>query len=650
LHSFSPTFTNELRAGWNRRVDDRPIGNYSWPGLDAFPNLSFNDLGLTIGPNSNYPQSNRSNTYQLADNASIVKGRHTIRFGYDGRKLNITNFFVQRQRGDYIYNSFERFMLDVTPEFAERSAGGFPFIGNLLSHYAYANDEWRVKPNLTLTLGVRYEFVDVPAGAKSQELNALASVPGLLEFRAPKPTYTDFTPRVGIAWSPGNSGKTSIRAGFGMAYDQVYQNLGTNSLPPQYFTTIDAHIERPDQPNFLANGGIKTEARPITSPSQARALTSSFIPDQVRPYSLQWNVGVQRVLANDYTLEVRYLGSRGVHLPYQVQMNRPAGVTADRNLPLYFSRPSQAQLDALTLTRSQLQVGSVNDPLVKAGFTSTITTFLPVGNSSYHGLATQLNKRFSRGFQFTAAYTLSSLIDDSTAALNSTVTTPRRPQDFANLRAERAHSALDHRHRASVGWLYTTPWYNNSSNWWMKNLVGNWTFSGTYIAETGSWATFRSAADSNLNGDNAGDRTVFNPNGDRRLGSGTTALTNSAGQTVAYLANNPNAAWVAAPQGVLPNAGRNLVRFPMINNVDAALGKRFSFGEGKFFEIRGEFYNALNHPQYIPGFASIINPGVGLTQTAVANALIPTNTNFQRWDLAFASNARLGQIVARIQW
>lgn len=652
FHTFSPAITNELRGAYLRNVDGRPIQNVSFPGLDAFPNLNFNDLGLNIGPNSNYPQSSRSNTFELIDNLTWTKGRHTLKFGYDGRKLNISSFFVQRQRGDYQYSTLERYLNDITPEFAERSVGGSPFIGNLVSHYGYANDDFRLRPNLTVNLGVRYEYVGVPTGAQEQALNNLASVPGLIVFNAPKATHNDWAPRVGLAWSPGTSGKTSIRAGFGMAYDQIYQNLGTNSLPPEFFTTLDAHITQPSAPNFLANGGISGAAQPITSAAVARKLTSSFIPDQVRPYSLQWNLSYQRVLWNDFTVEARYLASKGVHLPYQVQLNRPAAAYAGHSLPTYLQAPTQAQIDALPLTLGDLKNSAPANPYTAAGFTSTITTFQPQGNSTYHGLALQVTKRFSRGLQFLSAYTWSHAIDDSTDALFSSVTSPRRPQDFNNLSPEKADSALDHRQRFTTSWVYDTPWMKTSNNWFAKNLIGNWLLTGTYIAETGTWATPRSGIDSNLNGDNAGDRTVLNPSGIANVGSGVTPLCRTgancavANNAVAYVAVNPNARYIIAGAGVLPTAGRNTLRLPGINNFDLSLGKKFNVTESKFFEFRAEGYNAFNHPQYVPGFPNVANLRSRTTGGAVS-FLLPDNATFDRPDLAYQSNSRFMQLVAR---
>ena len=449
-----------------------------------------------------------------------------------------------------------------------------------------------------------------------------------------------------------------MRAGFGMNYDQVYQNLGSNSLPPQFFSTVNIDRTQPVVQGFLAKGGIPSNAVGGTlTPATARAATSSYIPDQTRPYSLQWNLGLQRVFRQDYTLEVRYLGSRGVHLPLQVRINRLAGVTSpERSLPLFTERPTQAQLDALTLTRADLNPPV--HPLQAAGFTNNITSFQPLGNSTYHGLASQLTRRFASGLMFTGAYTWSHNIDDSTATLASTVLTPRRPEDFFNLRRERGSSALDHRHRASLSWVYETPWSKGSSSWLVKNLVGNWLISGAYIAETGTWGTVRSGQDANLNGDNAGDRAVINPAGDPLVASAVTPLCRSAvvpvncrpdrtpAGVVGYLVNNPSARYFQAHEGVYANGGRNTFRLPMINNVDMAIAKRLNFGERKLFEFRAESYNAFNHPQYTAGFPSIGNlrSRSGTSDTLLLQA---NSVTFGQADKAFQSNARVMQLVAR---
>jgi hypothetical protein len=344
---------------------------------------------------------------------------------------------------------------------------------------------------------------------------------------------------------------------------------------------------------------------------------------------------------------VRYLGSRGIHLPFQNIINRRAGLATGQGLPVYLARPTTAELDSLTLTRESLAIGV--HPLNTAGFNANITAFEPRGNSSYHGLASQVTKRYSKNFTMTGAYTWSKNIDDSTAALNSTVLTPRRAYDFESLRQERANSALDRRHRLSATWVYETPWLRGSHNWAAKNLVGNWIFSGSYIAETGAWATPRSGVDVNFNGDNAADRTYINTAGNANVGSATIALLNSAGRTVGYLATNPNARYIAVGPGGLVNAGRNTLRLPGINNFDVSFGKRINFAEAMLFELRAEFYNALNHPQFTAGYPSAGNARPRTTGAA-QNMLLPQNAFFNRPDLAFQSNARAIQMVARFQF
>jgi hypothetical protein len=583
------------------------------------------------------------------ENLNWIKGGHTLKFGYDGRDSISPQHFIQRERGDYDYYNLNSFLNDVVPEdLAERNLGSTSYYGNQWAHYLYANDNWRIRPNFTLNLGLRWERTGVPEGMNLQKLNSISTVPGLITFGAPKTANKNFAPRVGIAYSPGKSGNTSIRAGLGMAYDVIFDNVGSTAYPPQLSATFDAG----DYPNiftapFLAHGGIypgSIAAGGTLTQAQARAATSSYIFDQKLPYAIQWNFGVQHVFHKDWTVEARYLGTRGVHLLVQNQLGRTARVTADRNLATYLQAPSQAALDALPLTLNDLLSTSNNPIYGPLGFTSKITAWPPIGNSSYNGLALQLNRRFAKGFQMIGAYTWSHNIDDSTATHFSTYLTPRREEDFRNLRLDKASSALDRRQRLTLSGLWEMPFFKDSPSWFAKNVVGNWRFSGSYTAETGELVTAQSSIDSNLNGDTAGDRTIINVAGDPHQGSSVTALTNSAGDIVAYLASNPNARYIQAGKGAYANAGRNTIGTPGINNIDASLAKKFNITESKMIEFRAEAANLFNHPQYTTGYID----SVRLTsQTSTRAFLVPGDAHFQDWTSVFPSSARSMQLVLR---
>ncbi|MEP6715104.1 MAG: carboxypeptidase regulatory-like domain-containing protein, partial [Terriglobia bacterium] len=488
-------------------------------------------------------------------------------------------------------------------------------------------------------------------------LNSIASVPGFLTFGVPKAQTKNFVPRIGFAYSPGTDGKTSIRAGFGMAYDVLFDNIGILSLPPQLSTTADVTniTGTPINSNFLANGGIKpnTTVSSALTAAQARANTAAYVPDQKLPYSIQWNLGVQHVFANNYTFEARYLGTRGIHLNVQTRINKRTVVTPTNSLPTYLSQPSEATLNSLPLTLNGpgglASISNIVPAFAANGFTNgAFVVDAPIGWSTYHGLALQLNRRFSNGLQFQSAYTWSHLIDNSTADFFTTYLTPRRPQDFQNLSADRSTSALDRRHRFTFAAYYESSWFNHS-NWVAKNLLGNWTFSPIYTYESPEYATVQSATDSNLNGDSAADRTIINPAGQDGTGSGVKALTNAAGYTVAYLATNPNARYIKAGSGAFANGGRNTLPGRPIDNVDLNLLKNFSYGERYKLQFAGTLFNLFNHAQFIPGFPGRVdNPNVLNTGGAIRNYLTPGNAHFNDPEYVFSSNPRNIQVSVKL--
>ncbi|HEY6181375.1 MAG TPA: carboxypeptidase regulatory-like domain-containing protein [Terriglobales bacterium] len=702
-HTFTPSVLNEFRVGFNRYLNQLPDGNFKYPGLDAFPNLILLDLGgngLQIGPDSQAPQFTIQNLYQFVDNVSWTKGAHTLKFGGEYRWYISPQSFTQRQRGDYNYNSTQLFLEDFSPDnFGERSQGSITYYGNQKAVYWYVNDNWKLNSHLALNLGLRYEYTTISSSESQQALNKISDAPSIivpgsvnqpLLFDKPRAPKNNWAPRVGFAYSPGSSGSTSIRGGFGLAYDVLYDNIGILAVPPQIGQTNDVADLNSPTPGFLAKGGLSGGGSGIAvlSKTDARAGTSNWIPPDVKwPYSINWNFGIQHSFAKDFTAEIRYVGTRGVHLDVQDRINRRSLVTPQAFLPTFLQQPSQGDLDALTNTLASLRApGSMlpeySTALAPDPFGVNIVADTPYGSSIYHGLQTQLNRHFHNGLTLQAAYTFSRTIDNSTADFFTTSLSPRRPQDFQNFNAERSVSPLSRTHRLTVAAVYDLPFFRND-NWMMRNIVGNWSFSPVYTYESAQWATVQSAVDSNLNGDSAGDRAILNPAGVRGTGSDVTPLCKSGmpggvfcGENdfdpangppgpgnfdsrpflVAYGANNPNAQYIVAGPGARATVGRNTLATRPTNDFSLSTYKDVNITERVKFRLGAQFANLLNHPQYIPGS----NPGQGLgvndvtsfitgpNSTSYLNYLTPGNAIFNNPKAVFASNARTIALVGKI--
>jgi carboxypeptidase family protein len=679
FHTFSPSISNEARLGYMRTGFTLVVGKQTFlPTLDMFPNITMDDLGLNVGPDPNAPQYGIQNMYQLTDNLTWIKGSHTLKFGGEGRKYISPQKFIQRSRGDYEWGTLSDFAWDQDPlqdgVFAERSFGNSGYSGDQYAIYWYANDIWKVTRNLNLNFGLRYEYTSTPYGWTQQALNSVADAPGVITFGSPQAPKNDYAPRVGFAYSPGTDGRVSIRGGFGLAYDVLYDNIGVLARPPEIGSTVDCPTTC-TQNAFLANGGIPFQnLSGITMLDQAtaRATTASYLPNKVKyPYGESWSLGIQKVFGNDWTAEIRYVGSRGVNLNVQNRLNIQAPVTASNTLPTFLGGCDATcqGLQNSPTAAGQLTLAGLESisPFVPAydaaGFNQAfIVGFMPYGASSYHGLQAQLQHRMTKGLYFQGAYTYSHMLDNATADFFSTVIAPRRPQDFRNLPEERGNSVLDHRHRFTMSLVYDTQWFNHSSSWLAKNLLGGYEITPVYIYESGQWATLQSGQDSNLNLDNAGDRVMFNAAGVGNRGSDVTAITNQSDDVVGYYANDPTARWVRAGAGVFATARRSVFASPAINNLDLGVSKGVKLGERVEFRFGVLAVNVLNHPQYTTGFASQAD-SVSAASTGQRNVLIPKastlasqnqganffpNGIFGNFKAAFGSNARSVALNAKV--
>jgi hypothetical protein len=434
-----------------------------------------------------------------------------------------------------------------------------------------------------------------------------------------------------------------FRAGFAMNYDA--NAYGELPIFAPRLTTLLYTNNLTTTPGFFGGTYFNSPTTNIFSPSitpdQARALTTTFIPDQKLPYTIQWSASWQQSVFHRFVLELRYLGVHAVHLPIEGVLNQTPRVTATQNLPVYFSAPTQAQLNSLPTTLASLEARP-NNPLASSGFTSPITMVTPQGSSMYHGLAVQGSQRFSGGFQFLAAYTWSHLIDNVGTPFFSGLPT----YDSFEHVISRDSSIYDHRQRGTLTWLWDVGALGSGGFKWYRDIVANFNISGTYIYETPSplpvLGGFNGAFGSLL----GAPGVVVNPSGIAGVGSGVSPLTNSQGQTVAYLANNPNAQFISGAPGMFTNGGR--VSFPglrPINDFDLSAVKRFGIRDRFNFEIRGDFYNILNHPQFTPGELN----NIGLPpQTQTFAYLMAGSAAFGNPEAALSNHPRMLQLALRL--
>ncbi len=652
---------NDFRLSYSRNGQGWAVP----AAFSNFPNAKIDELGLNVGPEDNSPQGGVQNTYQVLNNLSYIIGKHQIKGGVEYRNTISPSDFLPRARGEWDYATMGEFINDLIPtgsNGALRGAGSGFFAGNQQSIYWFLQDDVKVAKNLTLNLGLRYEFTTNPRDASLQTLNSIATLPGVFDFRKPETDKNNFGPRIGFAFSPessggivgkifGGPGKSSLRGGFAIAYDVNFQNLVTLQLPPQLQTEQNPNMTcaAANAPawcatgkGFLAGGGLLQFNSPPTTQADARAATQALIVDQVAPKTYTWTLSLQREFAKNYVLELRYLGTRGQNLPIQVRLNAISVFEKHPELaiPTYLTNSAVPATVALTAPSVQ-DFWNASDLRYSAeGFVGGLVSAFPgVGNSIYHAGSVELKRRFSKGLFMMANYTWSRTIDDSTNELFSSLVNPRRPQNPYNLKNERGLSALDMPHKFSLSWSYEIPRFF-SSNSFANKVVDGWQISGSYLAQTGQPITALAGQDANGDFDAAGDRALLNPNGSgltgtrvnyvmRNPSTGKTSIVTSVADdgsddvnVVGYVAANPNAKFVVAMPGTPDDGkrvGRNTIRSLGLNNWNASILKKFKVQEEKEFEFRAEFFNAFNHRQYSLGLPSYEQSTDNATSSTYAN-------------------------------
>ena len=523
------------------------------PNSTCQPDITLNDLyGVdTTGVADN--QTQKQSSYQVRDNLSWVRGKHTFKFGGEYNHFIAPQFFLPRSVGDYAYSSTSEFVNDQVPDVrALRNAGSGYFLGTQSLIAGFIQDDFKVTPRLTLNLGVRYEFWTNPVGDEEWTKNAISDVPGVITFKKPGTDRNNIAPRVGFALDPTGSGKTSIRGGFGVNYDVKFQNFDSISLPPQLQSELDTGSACTLTPTpswcssgsgFLAGGGLPQAYIPPTGQAEARNLTSAYIPDAVLPKVLAWSLGVQHELYKNATVEVRYLGTRGLELPVQYRRNfisyfdaggaaLPTYLDASQ-IPATYSANTPTDTTFYNFVFNQELAGlgpfgpsnpvpglTSNTPNIwgQYGFFGNVTAYDPLGSSIYHAGSISFNQRASHGFLINASYTYSHTIDDATNEFNTSQLNPRRSQDTNNLGDDRSNSDLDVRNKFSLGVVYQLPKVAGE-NHFLKALANGYQLGTVFYAQSGQPVTILSGVDSNGNVDAAGDRVVFNSHGTGNTGS-----------------------------------------------------------------------------------------------------------------------------------
>lgn len=674
----SPQVVNELRAGYRRSILALTVPSLKLPGgLDVFPNFIIEELnGLEIGPDGNAPQSSFTNAYQITDTLTYSRGRHSIKVGADYRWWIAPTLFLPRERAEYRYSGLDAFVKDLEPDnLALRGVGDGSFAGNQKAIYLFFQDDVKVSPRLTLNLGVRYELSTNPRDDKKQLLNSAADLtsptnPGLppLVFGVPKKDTNNFSPRIGFAWDVFGDHKTSIRGGFGIAYDVIFQNLPLLQLPPQLQQELGvdqacAFASPPawcaTRTNFIRDGGLPGTFVPQQlSVDDARAGTQGLIVDTVAPVSYTWSLSLQRQFGNAWAVEGRYVGTRGLRLPVQIRRNIRQVPPDNLFLPTFFSASDVPATVSLAASSAETFSDAAVRPYAADGFLSNVTAFDPIGSSTYHGGSIEVTRRLSglgragNGLFLKSGYTYSKAIDNSTNELFTSQVNPRRPEDPNNLRNERGRSVIDHTHKFSLAVIYELPRYAGTS-WFAKGFLNQWQVSATYIAESGQPVTALSFEDANGNRDAAADRAILNPNGvgltatdvssvcrDSVTGATSIVFPDNcdAADTVGYVANNPSARYVQALRGARTTVGRNTLTSAGINNTNLGIFKTTSLGESRLIEFRADFLNVFNHPQPILGSGNI-NLATDNAINGTGLAFVGDNPDFQRPENLFSTGA-----------
>jgi hypothetical protein len=598
----SNNLVNEFRVAYQRLGT---VTNAEDPTSQEIPSIEVNQLGLigfnaaasrtAIGLAVNLPQFRFNNTYQILDNLSWTKGKHSTKFGFDFRRVQVKSFFFPTIRGRLAYATLDSLVNDV----AIASAVNKPVPGgqeiqyyNWYDYFFYAQDEWRIRPNFSLSFGLRYETPGNSIGSlASLNQNILAANGNnqVFAFNPPNRDMNNFQPRFGFNWRPdfGDDGvlgwitggdKLVFRGGYSRTNDYGFININLNiaSAFPFVFAL------NPSLTNAYAN------IQNATAPPAANLpfITRTTVGNDFRsPSADQFSFEVSRELSKDWVLRVGYVGTKGNGLFQTVDGNPVVQQRTNRTDPAFLYNPTS------TLTNQPRRVDLTR---------GVERLRCNCAQSIYHSMQVSLDKRLSRNFSAGLHYTWSTFIDNASEIFNPQ---PQGevavPQDPYNRNADRARSSYDRPHRLTGNVVYEFPFLRDQKGA-LGRFLGGWQANAFFTLQSGTPFTILNGADPAgvLQGIDALVGNAIRPN--------QITTENLSGANIIDLWNRVQSARQAGQPTGAPffaalttgqrtgNVGRNTIRGDGVANIDFGIIKNTKIREGQNLQFRAELYNATN--------------------------------------------------------
>ncbi len=605
-----PTWVNEFRFGYVRGFLDFPEND------PKTPTSTISGL-FTIGGASNFPQGRIQNAFQFQDVSTIQLSRHSLKVGADIRWTKLLNNAAFDSKGTYGFDNFQDYINNRPASFAQ-ALNTASFDARQWNTYLFIQDDWKVTKDLTLNIGMRYEYNTVPFGFFGAANNEVAAV------GVPRDTVVDknnWAPRFGFAYSPSKTdgfvgklfggGKTVLRGGWGMGYDVLFYNILTVNAS-NFPRVVVGNVDRTALPNQWPKL-LPVSASPKLDPY---ATFVNSPTDMQNPVTRFYSFSIQRQFLNNYIFEVGYSGSSSYSQIRQGQTN-PGTLTAAQVATVLSTR-NAASIPGL-LPSASFPVSRRENPAWGARVTIEASA-----KGRYDAMYLKLDKRLSSGLSIGGNYTFSANLSDNDESLgvgDIVGSSPQVPQDYKNYRNEWSRSVFDRPQRIAAYWNYVLPYMTASwaQNPVLKGVMKGWQFSGQMDAQSGQPFTIRSGVDTGGTGTTAPHRPDYNPAGtitlDPVTGNYRTFITPINGTGIVTTPLTAAGAPLANSKAGGGNLGRNTFRGPGFRNWSLSSMKQFDVTERWKVQLRADWINAFNMRNFGNPTVLMNSPNFGVNTT-----------------------------------